>query len=86
MQDYVALSPQEQMTMKGGMTPYQWVYTVYTAWKLAGEINDVIKGSGGSAAPFNRPQGNIYIQEADSVFLPNGISIYGSSVICIPGK
>jgi len=49
MQDYVALSPQEQMTMKGGMTPYQWVYTVYTAWKIAGEIHDAIKGSGGTS-------------------------------------
>jgi len=49
MQEYVPLNAEEQMAMKGGTSPGQWVYMIYYAWKLAGEINGAIKGSGGSS-------------------------------------
>lgn len=84
MQEYVALSPQEQMAMKGGvMTPYQWGQLVYTAWKIAGEVNDAIKGSGGSSTP-SCPPGSISVHQSDSTFFDNGIATYGSKLICIP--
>lgn len=76
MQDYVALSPQEQMKMKGGMTPYQWVYTVYTAWKIAGEIHDAIKGSGNQNTPTSSGSGIIKVYQPDSVVTASGIKIY----------
>jgi len=86
MQEYVALSPQEQMAMKGGvMTPYQWGQLVYTAWKIAGEVNDAIKGSGGSSTP-GCPPGSIYVHQSDSTIFNNGIKTYGSQLICIPCK
>ena len=85
MQDYVPLNTEEQMAMKGGMSPSHWVYVVYTAWKLSKEIMETINGSGGSTTP-SCPPGSTHAYEPDSVKLGSGAIIYNPKLVCIPGK
>lgn len=84
MQDFVPLQAEEQMAMKGGvMTPYQWAYVVYTAWKVSKEIMELVNGS--STTP-SCPPGSVSVYSPDSTVFDNGIKAYGSQLVCVPCK
>lgn len=86
MQGYAPINAEEQMAMKGGtLPPSQWVPYIVAAWKMAKDIMAMINGSGGSVTP-SCPPGSISIHQADSVVFNNGITVYGSGLICIPDK
>lgn len=85
MQGYAPINAEEQMTMKGGATLYHWAYAVYTAWKISKEIREMINESGSSATP-SCPPGSVSIYQPDSIKFDNGISAYGSQLMCVPCK
>jgi hypothetical protein len=75
MQDFVPLQAEEQMAMKGGvMTPYQWAYVVYTAWKVSKEIMELVNGSNRSTTSSGSNVTKIY--GPDSVVTVDGTKIY----------
>jgi len=73
MRDYVPLNPEEQMAMKGGLNPVQWVYIVYYTLKIAKEARDLIKESQ-TPTPSGSSVTRVY--GPDSVLTADGNKIY----------
>lgn len=84
LQEFAPLSPQEQMSMKGGNSKIWW----YIAYEVAKGIYEYYTSSESSSSITASvcPTGNAAIYEADSASFDNGVTVYSPSIICIPLK